>query len=79
MVGIALFALLGYTHVRKDLGEKAGIVFSFLAFFLPIMCIYANEVRMYAWTMLFVSLMFIYAYRVAKKKCRKGLGAIRGV
>lgn len=66
MLGIALFASLGYTHIRKDLGEKAGLAFSFLAFFLPIMCIYANEIRMYSWTMVFVTLAFIYAYRILK-------------
>ncbi|MCE5197034.1 MAG: glycosyltransferase family 39 protein, partial [Negativicutes bacterium] len=66
MLGIASFASLGYTHIRNDLGEKAGITFSFLAFFLPVMCIYANEIRMYSWTMVFVTLAFIYAYRILK-------------
>lgn len=70
MLGITLFASLGYTHIRKDLGEKAGITFSFFAFFLPIMCIYANQIRMYSWTMIFVTLAFIYAYRILKKSTK---------
>ena len=71
MIAIALFGILGYTHIRKDLGEKAGIIFSFLAFFLPIMSIYANQIRMYSWTLLFVTLMFIYANRIFKKSSVK--------
>lgn len=63
---IAILGILGYTHIKKDFGEKTGIVFSFLTFFLPIMNTYAQEIRMYSWSCLIVTLMGIYAYRFYK-------------
>jgi uncharacterized membrane protein len=63
VLAIAILGILGYTHIRKDFGEKTGILFSFLTYFLPIMCTYSQEIRMYSWSCLIVSLMSIYAYR----------------
>ena len=66
VLAIVILGILGYTHIRKDFGEKTGIIFSFLTYFLPIMCTYSQEVRMYSWSCLIVSLMAIYAYRFYK-------------
>ncbi len=66
VVGLALLGILGYTHIRKDFGEKVGILFSALVFFFPTMLMYATEIRMYTWAMLFVTLMCIYAWRLYK-------------
>lgn len=65
---IIILAILGYTHIRKDFGEKTGILFSFLISFFPIMARYACEIRMYSWAMLFVTVTAIYAYRLYKNK-----------
>ena len=62
MIPIAILGILGYTHIKKDFGEKIGFLFSFLTLFLPISSIYSGEIRMYSWAMLIVSLMAIYAY-----------------
>ena len=35
-LGIILLGIIGYTHIRKDFGEKTGIIFSYLSYFLPI-------------------------------------------
>lgn len=59
-------SFLGYTHIRKDFGIKVGIIFSFLSLFWPTSIMYAGEIRMYTWAMLFVSIMTIYAYRILK-------------
>lgn len=67
VLGIAILGILGYTHIRKDFGEKTGILFSFFTFFLPTMAIYASEIRMYAWSAVFVTLTAIYAYRITKQ------------
>lgn len=67
-VAVILLGILGYTHIRKDFGEKPGILFSFLAFFLPINVVYSSEIRMYTWGMLLVTLMAIYAYRIIKQE-----------
>lgn len=63
VLAVAILGVLGYTHVRKDFGEKVGILFSFLTYFLPIMCTYSQEIRMYSWSCLLVCVMAIYAYR----------------
>lgn len=67
VLGIVILGIIGYTHIRKDFGEKIGILFSFLTFFLPIMGTYSREIRMYSWACLIVTLMEIYAYRLYKK------------
>lgn len=73
VMAIAILGILGYTHIRKDFGEKVGILFSFLTFFLPVMSTYSQEVRMYSWACLWVAVMAIYAYRMYKAiKDKKG-------
>lgn len=66
VLAIAILGIIGYTHIRKDFGEKTGIAFSFFTYFLPIMNTYAQEIRMYSWTCLIVTLMAIYGYRFGK-------------
>lgn len=68
---IVLTGLLGYTHIRKDFGEKVGILFSYFAFFLPAICVYAVEIRMYSLALYLASILGIYAYRIVKDKFSK--------
>lgn len=65
-IALVIIAILGYTHIRKDFGEKVGLVFSFLILFMPVNLAYAGEIRMYTVAMLFVTVMAIYAYRIYK-------------
>ena len=71
VVAFAILGIIGYTHIRKDFGEKVGMLFSFFVYFLPLNVIYAGQVRMYPLAMLLVTLTAIYAYRIfaAKEKC----------
>lgn len=71
MIPIAILGILGFTHIRKDFGERTGIIFSFLVFCLPEMAIYANEIRMYSWAILTVTVLAIYAYRLMKESSNK--------
>ena len=66
VLAIAILGILGYTHIRKDFGEKVGMLFSFLVYFLPIMCTYSQEIRMYSWSCLIVTMLAIYGYRLYK-------------
>lgn len=68
---IALLGVLGYTHIRKDFGEKTGILFTFLSLFLPVAAQYAGEIRMYSLGMLLGTIMAIYAYRIYQGKITK--------
>ena len=61
---IALLGLLGITHIKKDFGEKTGILFSFFTYFLPMMAVYANQIRMYSWAIYIVTILAIYSYRI---------------
>ena len=65
-LALCALSILGYTHIRKDFGEKVGLLFSFFALFLPVCVVYAGEIRMYIWGMVFVTLMFIYGSRIHK-------------
>lgn len=67
----AILGILGYTHIRKDFGEKTGLLFSLFVYFLPVNIVYAGEIRMYSLAMLLVSVMSIYAYRIYKNKEEK--------
>lgn len=66
VLAVMILGILGYTHIRKDFGEKVGMLFSFLVYFLPIMSTYSQEIRMYSWACLFTFLTAIYAYRYYK-------------
>ena len=66
VLAIAILGILGYTHIRKDFGKRVGFLFSFLTYFLPVMCTYSQEVRMYSWSCLIVTLLAIYGYRLYK-------------
>lgn len=68
VLSIALLGILGYTHIRKDFGEKVGAVFSLLVYTFPLNIVYAVEIRMYGWAMFFVMVMAIYAYRIFVNK-----------
>ena len=70
---IALLGILGYTHIRKEFGEKTGILFSMFVYLFPVNLIYAGEIRMYSFAMLLVTLMSIYAYRIWKNKDEKNI------
>ena len=65
-IPLMILGILGITHIRKDFGEKVGLLFSFLILFMPITLVYSSEIRMYTWAMLFVSLTAIYGYRIYK-------------
>ena len=65
-VPLIILGILGYTHLRKDFGEKTGFIFSFLILFMPVTLVYAGEIRMYTWAMLFVFGAALYGYRIYK-------------
>ena len=65
---ISMLGVLGFTHIRKDFGEKTGAIFSFFSYFLPVICIYSAEIRMYSLAILLVSILAIYAHRLIKQE-----------
>ena len=73
VLGIVVLGILGLTHIKKDFGAKTGLLFTFFSMFLPAVLNYALEIRMYSWTITFVTLMAIYLYRFIKHKDLKNL------
>lgn len=67
-IPIILLGILGITHIKKEFGEKVGIIFSFLCYFLPVMSVYANEIRMYSWAAYISTVFAIYSYRIYIKE-----------
>ena len=67
-LGIVTLGVIGLTHIKKDFGKTTGLLFTFFIFFLPAMLNYAIEIRMYSWTIVFVTLMAIYLRRFIKNK-----------
>ncbi len=65
VLGAVALAALGYTHVRRDFGWRIGVLFSFLALFVPYVSVMAVEIRMYSWATFSVMLCAVYAYRIA--------------
>ena len=72
-IGISVLGILGLTHIKKDFGKTTGLLFTFFSFFLPVMLNYGLEIRMYSWTIVFVTLMAIYLNRFIKQKNFKNL------
>ena len=68
VIPIIILGFLGFTHIRKDFGEKTGLFFTFLIFFLPGITRYTTEIRMYSWAMLFATVMAIYTFRLFKNR-----------
>lgn len=56
-------AWLGFTHLRHDLGEKAGAWYSAIVFLLPCTLKYSLQIRMYSLAALLVTLCAVYALR----------------
>ena len=73
VIGIAVLGILGLTHIKKDFGKNMGLLFTFFSFFLPVMLNYALEIRIYSWTIVFVTLTAIYLYRFIKDKQFKNI------
>ena len=63
-IPLILMSILGYSFIRKEFGNKAGLIFTFFSLFFPTVLTYAGEIRMYTWAMLFATMMFVYAYKI---------------
>ena len=71
VLGMVALSILGFTHIRKEFGEKVGILFSFLVIFLPVNLLYSNEIRMYSWAAFSVAVASIYAFKITKYNLKK--------
>ncbi len=75
VAGIGVLALLGFTHVRRDFGPKAGLLFTLLVFLTPWSIHAALQIRMYAWLAAAVMVAATYGWRII---CRLRENGSRG-
>lgn len=71
LIPVIILLIFGFTHIRKEFNEKAGLLFSFFVGFLPIMVQYSTQIRMYTYSILFITLTAFYAYKIFKYGNRK--------
>lgn len=64
VAGVVALAALGLTHLRRDFGWRAGVLFTFFVLFTPYFAIEGTQVRMYSWAAFSVMACFLYAYRI---------------
>ncbi|PKM63468.1 MAG: hypothetical protein CVU97_00610 [Firmicutes bacterium HGW-Firmicutes-21] len=62
----SLLAGIGFTHLRKDFGDRIGLWYTTLMFLFAFTYRYAIEIRMYTLAPYLVMLTAIYAYRYYK-------------
>lgn len=72
VIGIAVLSLLGYTHVRKEFGDRIGLYFSILVFLVPWSLHCAYQIRMYEWTIVVVFVVSIYGWRISRAIISRG-------
>lgn len=68
VLGSVAMAAIGFTHLRRDFGWRAGLLFTVFALFTPYVSFIAIEVRMYAWASCLVMLTFVYGLRIIRCK-----------
>lgn len=63
-----LLICIGFTNIKREYGARAAFLFNIMVTGLPPMLLYATEIRMYSWSLLFVSCAFLQAIKIMKGK-----------
>ncbi len=71
---VLLLALCGGRAVAREFGGRSGRCFALITLLLPAVMRYGTQLRMYSWTMLFVSMAALAAWRAHRSLC-----AARGI
>lgn len=71
LIPMYLLVLISFIKVRKNFGSLVSGLFIFSIITMPLFIKYALEVRMYSWTILFLTTSFIYIYEIIKNPSNK--------
>ncbi|WP_028264420.1 glycosyltransferase family 39 protein [Atopobium fossor] len=66
LVGTAVLALMGWTHIRKDYGAVTAVLFCFFSLMSPWGMQESVDIRMYSWAAVFTMVVLIYTARICK-------------
>jgi mannosyltransferase len=61
-LGALLLASLGLGPIRRILGERTGLAFTFIIVCTPIILVYSQEISMYTWAAFFLASATLYGY-----------------
>lgn len=71
LIPFIVLIIMGYTKIKNKFSNRVGIIFSFILSILPVSMHYATQIRMYSWSILFVTLTFLYAYDIITDNAKK--------
>ena len=71
LLGVVCLAALGMGPVRRALGTRYALIFTFLTFVLPISYSMAHETRMYTWSAFFVTAAMLFGYLAIRDNQKK--------
>ena len=66
MIPLFLILLLTITHIKNNFGWLTAGIFALGVILLPRMLVYAIEIRMYSWALLFITASFLCFYEIIK-------------
>ena len=64
---IILLVITGFTLVRKLYGDLVSFLFNIFIISMPEMLIYAVEIRMYSYALLFITISFLYSIKILRE------------
>ena len=73
IIPVILIAILGSIKIRKDFGYNTALIFLGFLCFVPCTMVYAIQIRMYSWSLFFVTFCGVYAYEFYKNGRWKSL------
>ena len=62
ILGLLFLSLLGIGSIKRLLGTRNGILFSFPYLYLPVSVSFAQEARLYTWICFLITGMVLYGY-----------------
>jgi uncharacterized protein (DUF2141 family) len=71
LLGVLALAALGLGPVKRIMGKKAGLLFTFIVFITPAFVSQALNARMYTWAAFFTTACALYAYVAVTENKRK--------
>lgn len=67
LIPYLILVCIGFTDIKRKYGKKVAFLFNVMITGMPCMLLYATEIRMYSWSLLFVTCAFLQAIEIIKK------------
>ena len=67
LIPYLILVCIGFTSIKREYGTKVAFLFNVMITGMPCMLLCATEIRMYSWSLLFVTCAFLQALRIIKE------------